>query len=109
VEESIPPETPTSTVSPGSISLSRPIRRRTLSSSVVKAGYDEQEEQFEEEHPEQPPPEPEGSFHPAPVEKPKVDIFFLGLLLPHFGHSTGSSVLKTMHSKSSPQFSQLYS
>jgi len=70
----------------------------------------EQEEQFEEEHPEQPPPEPdEARPDPAPVEKPKVDIFFLGRLLPHFGHSTGSSVLKTMHSKSSPQFPQLYS
>jgi hypothetical protein len=83
--------------------------RRTVSSSAIKTGY-EQEEQFEDEHPEQPEPEPppEG-FNLPPVENPKVDIFFFGLLPPHFGHSTGSSVLKTMHSKSSPQLSQLYS
>jgi hypothetical protein len=83
---------------------------RTVSSSAIKPDY-EQEEQFEDEHPEQPEPEPdpEGSFNLPPVENPKVDIFFVGLLLPHFGHSTGSSVLKTMHSKSSPQLSQLYS
>ena len=82
--------------------------RRTRSSSSIKTDY-EQEEQFEEEHPEQPEPELEGIFNLPPVENPKVDIFFLGLLLPHFGHSTDSSVLKTMHSKSSPQLSQLYS
>jgi hypothetical protein len=82
--------------------------RRTISSSAIKTGY-EQEEQFEDEHPEQPEPELEGAFNLPPAENPKVDIFFLGLLLPHFGHFTASSVLKTMHSKSSPQFSQLYS
>jgi hypothetical protein len=82
--------------------------RRTVSSSVIKIDY-EQEEQFEDEHPEQPEPALEGSFDVPPVENPKVDIFFLGLLLPHFGHSTASPVLKTMHSKSSPQLSQLYS
>jgi hypothetical protein len=81
---------------------------RTVSSSAIKTGY-EQEEQLEDEHPEQPEPELEGSFNLPPVENPKVDIFFLGLLLPHFGHSTASPVLKTMHSKSSPQLSQLYS
>jgi hypothetical protein len=82
--------------------------RRTVSSSAIKTGY-EQEEQLEDEHPEQPEPPFEDSFIVPPVENPKVDIFFFGLLLPHFGHSTGSSVLKTMHSKSSPQLSQLYS
>jgi hypothetical protein len=58
--------------------------RRTVSSSAIKAGY-EQEEQFEDEQPEQPEPAPpfEGSFNLPPVENPKVDIFFLGLLLPH--------------------------
>jgi hypothetical protein len=43
------------------------------------------------------------------MENPKEDIFFFGPALPHFGQFTASSVLKTMHSKSSPQFSQLYS
>jgi hypothetical protein len=62
-----------------------------------------QPEQPDEEPPEDLRPEPE------PMEKPKDDIFFLGLVPPHFGQLTASSVLKTRHSKSSPQFSQLYS
>ncbi len=70
----------------------------------------EQEEQLDEEQPEQPGPLPlEDDLKLWPTEKPKEDIFFPGCLSPHFGHSTGSSVLKTMHSKSSPQFWQLYS
>jgi hypothetical protein len=80
---------------------------RTVCSIFIR-GCQEQEAQFEDVQPAQPEPEPD-DVNLFPVEKPNDDIFFVGFLLPHFGHSTGSSVLKTMHSKSSPQFSHLYS
>jgi hypothetical protein len=69
----------------------------------------EQDEQFEDEQPAHPDPDPEDDFELYPTENPKDDIFFLGAPLPQPGHVTGSSVRKTRHSKSSPQFSQLYS
>jgi len=73
------------------------------------ADRQEQEEQFEDEHPEQPEPVDPEDLNLYPEENPKEDIFFLGPALPHFGQFTDSSVLKTMHSKSSPHFSHVYS
>jgi len=43
-----------------------------------------------------------------PTEKPNEDIFFLGFLAPHSGHS-GSSFPKISNSNSFPHFSQIYS
>jgi hypothetical protein len=72
-------------------------------------GHHEQEEQLDDEQPEQ--PEPLGLEAPLnlyPTEKPHADIFFWRSLLPHLGQ-TGSSLLNTRSSKSSPHFPQLYS
>ena len=59
---------------------------------------------MEDVHPEQPEPEDPEDVYFDPTENPKEDILFLGSPLPHFGQFTGSSDLKTRHSKSSPQF-----
>ena len=89
---------------------SEPGRRQRRYAARSQTGIaHEQDEQFEDEHPEQPePPELEAPLNLYPTEKPHADIFFLISLLPHFGQA-GSSLAKTRSSKSSLHAWQLYS
>jgi hypothetical protein len=70
----------------------------------------EQLEQLDEPQFAQEEPEPvDDDLNLCPVENPKEDIFLVGFLAPHAGHSGFSSLLKTSTSNSFPHFLQIYS